>query len=81
MSKVLPTVSASVTQGNYAKFTPKQKAGIGNHAALHGTSASLCHFKKEFFKLKWSIANDWTNAVIKQKIDATQGQEQVDASQ
>ena len=34
---------------------------------LHGTSAALRHFKKEFPELKWSTANDWKNAVINQK--------------
>ena len=58
VSKVLPAVSALVTWGNYAKLTPKQKAVIGNYAMLHGTSAALNHFKKEFPELKWSTAND-----------------------
>ena len=48
---------------------------------LHGTSAALHHFKKEFPELKWSTANDWKNAVIKQKmIEASREQKQVDAS-
>ena len=29
-----------VTQGNYIRFTPKQKAAIGNYAVLHSTSAN-----------------------------------------
>ena len=43
---------------------------------LHGISTALNHFKKEFPELKWSTANDWKNAVIKQKkINASRGQE------
>ena len=43
---------------------------------LHGTSAALHHFKTEFPELKWSTANNWKNAVIKQKkIEASQGLE------
>ena len=55
VSKVLPAVSAPVTRGNYAKFTPKQKAAVGNYAVLHGTSAVLRHFKTEFPELKWFV--------------------------
>ena len=40
VSKVLSAISALVTQGIYAKFTPKQKAAIGNYAVLQGTSTA-----------------------------------------
>ena len=40
---------------------------------IYGTSAALRHFKKEFLELKWSTTNE------QKKIDASQGQEQVDA--
>ena len=74
VSKVLSAISAPVTRGNYAKFTPKQKAAVGNYAVLHGTSAALRHFKTEFPELKWYTANYWKNAVIKQKkIEASRG--------
>ena len=48
VSKVLPAVSAPVTRGNYAKFTPKQKAAVGNYAVLHGTSAVLAISRQNF---------------------------------
>ena len=73
VSKVLPTVTehpgaqsvSSATQhGCYSNFTPKQKATIGNYAVLHGPSAALWYFKKDFPTLKWSTVNDWKNAII-----------------
>ena len=76
---MLPAVSAPVTRENYAKFTPKQKAAVGNYAVLHGTSAALHHFKTEFPELKCSTANDW---IIKQKkIKVSQGQEPAEVAE
>ena len=49
---------------------------------LHGTSAALRHFKKEFPELKWSTTNDWKNAIIKQKkIKASWGQEPAEVAE
>ena len=35
-------------RGAYQKYTPKDKAIIGNYAVMHGTSAALRHFKTNF---------------------------------
>ena len=59
--------TSSTTRGPYAKFTPKQKATVGNYAVSNGTSATLWHFKTEFPELKWSTVNNWKNAIIKNK--------------
>ena len=64
VSKVLATeksASGSEQRGirTYAKYTPKQKATIGNYSILHGTSAALRYFKTKFPDLKWSTVNDW----------------------
>ena len=70
VSKVLPTeksASGSKQLGMYAKYTPKQKAKIGNYSILHGTSAALRYFKAEFPDLKWSTVNDWKVAIIRKK--------------
>ena len=82
VSKMLPAVSTPVTRGNYAKFTLKQKAAIGNYAVLDGISAALCRFKTEFLELKWSTAIDCKNAVIKQKkIESSWGQESTEVAE
>ena len=48
VSKILAmekSASESKQCGTYAKYTPKQKAIIGNYSILHGTSANFRHFK------------------------------------
>ena len=46
---------------------------------MHGPSAALRYFKKDFPTLKWSTVNDWKNAIIIQKrIDASQDRQTVD---
>ena len=70
VSKVLATeksASRSKQRGTYAKYTPKQKATIGNYSILHGTNAALRYFKAEFPDLKWSTVNDWKVAIIRKK--------------
>lgn len=55
VSKVLAmekSVSESKQCGTYAKYTPKQKATIGNYSILHGTSATVRHFKIKFPDIK-----------------------------
>ena len=70
VSKVLATEksasgsSGSKQCGTYAKYTPKQKATIGNYSISHGTSAALRYFKAEFPDLKWSTVNDWKVAIM-----------------
>ena len=68
--KVLATdksASGSKQRGTYTKYTPKQKATIGNYSVWNGTSAALRHFKAEFPDLKWSTVNDWKAAIIRKK--------------
>ena len=50
-----PQSASSTTRAPYAKFTPKQKATVGNYAVSNGTSAALWRFKTEFPGLKWSL--------------------------
>ena len=56
--------TSSTTRRPYAKFTPKQKAIVGNYAVSNGTSAALW----EFPELKWSTVNDWKSAIIKKEL-------------
>ena len=48
----------------YQKYTPKDKATIGNYAVIHGTSAALCHFKNKFPDLKYTTLCEWRKAII-----------------
>ena len=55
VSKVLAmekSASGSKQCGTYTKYTPKQKATIGHHSILHGTSAAFRHFKVKFPDMK-----------------------------
>ena len=61
------SVCVSKQCGMYTKYTPKQKATIENYSILHGTIATLRHFKAEFPDLKWLIVNNWKVAIIKKK--------------
>ena len=61
------SASGSKQRGTYAKYTPKQKATIGNYSILHGTSAALRYFKAEFPDLKWSTVNDWKVVIVRKK--------------
>ena len=46
---------------------------------MHGPSAALQYFKKDFPALKWSTVNNWKNAIIMQKrIDASWDRQAVD---
>ena len=69
VEEVMATCTDSVTKkrGAYLKFTPKQKATIGNYALLNGTSAALCHFIKEFPDLKYTTVCNWRKAVSTQQ--------------
>ena len=69
VSKVLPAVSTSVTElPEGITVSSLQSRKQPNYTVLHGTSSALRHSK-----LKCSTANNWKNAVIKQKINASQG--------
>jgi tellurite resistance protein len=61
----------SKKRGTYQKYSPKEKARIGNYAVQHGTSAALRHYSKDFPDLKWTTVNDWRQAII-QKIKKDQ---------
>ena len=39
---------SSKPRGKYAKFTPEQKALIGEYALLHGNQVAIRHFLKQF---------------------------------
>ena len=49
-------------RGEYAKFTPEQKAMIGKRASEHGVVAAVRHFKKDYPNLKENTVRDWRNA-------------------
>ena len=55
----------SKKRGTCMKYSPKEKARIGNYAVQHGTSAALRHYNKDFPNLKWTTVNDWKEAIIK----------------
>ena len=69
VEEVMATCTDSVKKkrGAYQKFTPKQKATIGNYALLNGTSAALRHFIKEFPDLKYTTVCNWRKAVSTQQ--------------
>ena len=52
--------------GSYMKYTPTDKAKVGNYAVRHGISASLRHFKTEFPDLKWFTVHDWKQVILKE---------------
>ena len=50
-------------RGIYQKYSGKDKARIGNYAAVNGMSAAIHHFEKEFPDLKYTTVCEWKNAV------------------
>ena len=52
------------SRGTYQRYTPKDKATIGNYAAMHGTSAALRHFKSKFPDLKYTTICEWRKAIV-----------------
>ena len=52
------------SRGTYQKYTPKDKATIGNYAVMHGTSAALRHFKTKFPDLKYTTVCEWRKAIV-----------------
>ena len=57
---------AGKKRGSYMKYTPTDKAKVGNYAVQHGISAPLRHFKTEFPDLKWSTVHDWKQVILKE---------------
>ena len=51
-------------RGAYQKYALKDKATISNYAVIHGTSATLCHFKNKFPDLKYTTLCEWRKAII-----------------
>ena len=43
-------------RGTYQKYTPKDKAMIGNYAIMHEINAALHYFKNKFPDLKYGTA-------------------------
>ena len=54
-------------KGCHQKFTPKQKALIGNYALINGTSATHRHYVGEFPGLKYTTICDWRKAISEQQ--------------
>ena len=57
----------------YQKYSRKDKARIGNYAAVNGTSAAVRHFEKGFPNLKYTAVCKWKKAVanLARKSDET----------
>ena len=53
----------STERRTYQKYIPKEKAEISSYAAMHGTTATIGHFKDCFPQLKWTV-NDWKKAMV-----------------
>jgi len=51
-------------RGTYQKYTPKDKAMIGNYVVMHGTSAVLCHFNNKFPDLKYTTVCKWRKVIV-----------------
>ena len=47
----------------YLKVTPQQKATVAKYAAEHGIVNAICHFKKDFPKLKESTIRGWKKLI------------------
>ena len=58
------SVTKSTKRGTYQKYTPKEKAEISSYAIMHGTTATIRHFKDRFPELKWTTVNDWKKAMM-----------------
>ena len=51
---------SSKPRGKYAKFTPEQKASIGEYASLHGNQAAIRHFSKQLgVEMKPTSVQTW----------------------
>ena len=48
-------------RGEYAKFMPQFKAGIGKRAAEHGVVSTLRHYVRDHPTLKESTVRTWKN--------------------
>ncbi len=51
-------------RGHYEKYTAKEKATVANYTILHGSSAEVRHFIKDYPRLKRTAVNDWRNALM-----------------
>ena len=55
--RVAEVIDSKVTgtkklRGSYEKYSPVEKATVGNYTVLHGTSAAMRHFKSKHPGLK-----------------------------
>jgi len=67
VEKVVVEGSTTKKRGCYQKFTPKQKALIGNYALINGTSAAHRHYVGKFPGLKYTTVCDWRKAISTQQ--------------
>ena len=49
-------------RGQYAKYTPEQKAMIGKRAVEHGAFAAVRYYIRNFSNLNENTVRDWRNA-------------------
>ena len=57
--EVMANDSVTKKRGSYQKYTPKQKATIGNYALINGTSTALRHYAGEFPDFKYTTICEW----------------------
>ena len=55
--------SITKKRGCYQKFTPQQKAIIGNYALINGPSAAVCQYVGEFPGLRYTTVCDWRKEI------------------
>ena len=64
---IMASRDSSKKRGCYQKYTPKQKATIGNYALINSTSATLRLYVVEFPDLKYTTVCEWSNAISSQQ--------------
>jgi len=67
VKEVMARDSVAKKRGSYQKYTPKQKATIGNYALINGTSAALHRYAGEFPDLKYITVCEWRKVILSQQ--------------
>ena len=67
VQEVIARDSITKKRRNYQKYTPKQKATIGNYVLLKGTSAAHHHYTGAFPDLKHTTICEWRKAISNQQ--------------
>jgi len=64
VEEVMARDSVAKKRGSYQKYTPKQKATIGNYTLIYGTSAALRRYAGEFPDLKYTTVCEWSKVIL-----------------